>query len=94
MLHTTPLDVTVEPPFILIVALIIAILITCGYLLAILNPPSFFNIIPYTIHESINKGGGGEATFIEVFDYCFAVILLMLSYILARDVLKAYRVFS
>jgi len=41
----------------------------------IVTPPSYFNFLPYAIHESLLQGSGYESEFIVVFDACTAVLL-------------------
>jgi hypothetical protein len=77
-----------------IVSLIIAVLITFGFLwAALLSPPSILNILPYQIHESIDPGGSNEGTFIKVFDFVLIPVILLTSYILARKAFTVYNLF-
>jgi hypothetical protein len=75
-----------------IAALIAALLISAGFLYAVLTPPSVFNFLPYEIHESIPMKVS-ESTFIIDFDICFSVALLFPIYILVRNGFKNFGLF-
>jgi hypothetical protein len=61
--------------------------------LVVLNPPSFFNILPYQIHELINPGQGGESIFIKSFDIFLTLFILMVGYLLSRNLFIAFNLF-
>ena len=77
-----------------IIAFVIALLIAVGFLWSVLTPPSFYNILPYQIYESIHPGGNSEAEFIRIFDICSVLIAFIITYILARNALKIYGLFE
>jgi hypothetical protein len=90
-----------------VVALIVALGLTTGFLWAVLTPPSIFNFLPYEIHESIRSTnmseidfikifdiGSAMVLFIKIFDIGSAMVLLILSYFLARNCFTAYGIFS
>jgi hypothetical protein len=78
-----------------IAAFTIALVITIGFLWAVLTPPSVFNFLPSEIHnKSMRSSGISENQFIKIFDICSAIIVLILSYIIARNGLTAYRIFE
>jgi hypothetical protein len=73
-----------------IVSLIVAISITISFLTAVLTPPSSFNFIPYSIHESLNTSTS-EKNFIVAFDYYFSIVVLIITYLLSRKFCETYR---
>ena len=75
-------------------SLILALILAGGFLWAVLTPPSLFNFLPFQIHESMRPTSISENLFIKIFDICSAVILLILSYILARSGFATYGIFS
>jgi hypothetical protein len=77
-----------------VVSLIMGLVLSIGFLWGVLTPPSSFNFIPYAIHQMMRSSSVSENSFITVFDYCFAVVVLILGYILARNAFAAYNVFS
>ena len=77
-----------------IISLILALLLAGGFLWAVLTPPSIFNALPFEIHKSFDPGGSSESDFIIGFDVFSAVIVFFISYILARNCFKAYKLFS
>ena len=69
-----------------IISLLLALLITIGFLWAVFTPPSIFNILPFEIHEAFDPGGSSESTFIKVFDICFAIVLFVIVYLNWRKI--------
>ncbi len=76
-----------------IVSLIIAIIIAGGFLWAVLTPPSLFNALPLSIYDSRHSDVSSESDFIRKFDVCFAIGLLVLSYILSRNFFTTFGYF-
>jgi uncharacterized membrane-anchored protein len=71
------------------VSLGIAGVITIIFLLLVLfSKGCAFNIIPYLIHDSISKDGGGEATFIRAFDVLFGGLIFWIIYRLICRLIK------
>jgi uncharacterized BrkB/YihY/UPF0761 family membrane protein len=64
----------------------IALVIAIVFLFLVLMPGgSEFNLLPYVIHEYISPGGGGETTFIRIFDIiCGILIFLIIYWVLLR----------
>ena len=77
-----------------VVSLILALIISGGYLWAVFTPPSVFNMLPVTLYESRTSDPHFENTFIIQFDIFFAVVVLILSYILARNFFTTFGYFS
>ena len=71
-----------------LISIMIAIVLTTIFLYNVLTPPSLFNLIPYSIHETFWKGHSGESTFIISFDILFGLLIFLLVYKLARKLLK------
>ena len=71
-----------------IISIIIATALTTIFLYNVLTPPSLFNLISYSIHETFWKGNSGESTFIISFDIFFGLLIFILVYRLARKLLK------
>jgi hypothetical protein len=67
-----------------VASLTFALIIAGGYLWAVLTPPSIFNMLPLVLYDSRHSDVSSESDFIRKFDICFAVFLLILSYILAK----------
>jgi hypothetical protein len=67
----------------------VALIITTIFLLLVLSSGgSAFNFFPYLIHESISKGGAGEAMFITIFDIVFGIIIFWIAYLVLNRFLK------
>lgn len=66
----------------------IALALAGGFLWLVLNPPSVFNMLPFTIHEAINLGGTSEKTFIIVFDVITSFLVLIVGYRILSKMLK------
>jgi hypothetical protein len=73
-----------------IVAFIIALIITVGFLWAVFTPPSIFNMLPFEIHQAITDNWKSEKSFIQIFDICSAIILFILSYRIIRSGLSTW----
>jgi hypothetical protein len=73
-----------------VIALIVAIILTIAFLWDVLTPGSIFNALPFELHESSGMNMASESDFIRGFDYCFSVIVLILSYFLLRRFFDAY----
>lgn len=58
-----------------IVPLILSALLSTSVFNYIIKPPSFFNFLPFAIHENFFRGIVGERLFIIVFDLLFAILL-------------------
>ena len=63
-----------------ILALIIAFVLSGGFLAFVLTPPSFFNFLPLAIHQAMFRDVFAEKTFIVVFDIMVAVFFVWLFY--------------
>ena len=64
-----------------VIPIAIAGVITIVFLLLVLSSKgSAFNIIPYLIHQSISKDGGGESAFIKIFDVLFGGFIFWIIY--------------
>ena len=62
-----------------VVSIVVASVVTILFLLDVFSSGSHvFNLIPYLIHESLSRGGGGENTFVTVFDLISAVLLFFI----------------
>lgn len=77
-----------------IVSIIAAIIIAGGFLWAVLTPPSLFNALPFSIYYAWHSDVSSESDFIRKFDVCFAIGVLVVSYILARKFLADFGCFS
>jgi len=76
-----------------IIALLLASLITIGFLWCVFTPPSLFNALPFEIHESMHSNLSSENIFIRQFDVFSAIILFVLSYIILRNCFKTFDLF-
>lgn len=56
---------------------IVPTLLALVFFVWIVTPPSYFNFLPYAVHESLFQGSGYEAEFILVFDACSAIVLFL-----------------
>jgi hypothetical protein len=70
------------------ISIIIATGLTTVFLFNVLIPPSIFNLIPYSIHESFWKGGSGESNFIISFDILCGLLLFWIVYRIASKLIK------
>jgi hypothetical protein len=76
-----------------IIALLTAIIVSGAFLwIVVLCPPSGFNMLPLTFYDE--SSGITETQFIKRFDLGFAIFLLGLTYVLARNCFKAYGLFK
>ncbi|MCB0792511.1 MAG: hypothetical protein H6595_04610 [Flavobacteriales bacterium] len=55
----------------------------------VITPSSFFNFLPYAIHEGLFQGSGYESEFIVGFDICVAVALFFGLRALMRSTIAA-----
>lgn len=59
----------------------LALVVAVIFLLDVLSSGSHtFNLLPYLLHESISKGGAGEATFIRIFDILTGCLIFVIIY--------------
>lgn len=70
------------------VASLIVALLFLKYLMA---PNNGFNLIFYSIHESISPGGSGETSFIRTLDVLSSIIFFFLCYKLLMILLKTLK---
>jgi hypothetical protein len=77
-----------------LIALIIALLISIGFLWLVFTPPSIFNMLPFEIHQALTDDWKSEKVFIQIFDVCSAVIVLILSYVIIRNGFTTWGLFS
>lgn len=71
-----------------LISLILALLISAVFYWYIIEPNNGFNLIVYSIHESISPGGRGESTFIRSFDVLLSFAVFLIFYKLLRVILK------
>ncbi|RZK39760.1 MAG: hypothetical protein EOO90_17440 [Pedobacter sp.] len=72
-----------------ILAFIIALILPTLFLwITVFSGASAFNLLPFEIHEAINPGGASENTFIIVFDVIVAILLIIPSYLIVRNILR------
>lgn len=83
-----------------IIAALIAFAISIFFLLSVLTPPSYFNALPFAIHQAFFKEVTSdgevfntieESTFIKVFDIIIALLIFWLVYALSKRILGIRR---
>jgi hypothetical protein len=81
-----------------VIAGLIALIVSAGFLYLALTPPSMFNFLPFAIHEAlflkVTEGGEvsssiEEGTFIKIFDIVFAGMLFWLIYKVSKSLMKS-----
>lgn len=80
-----------------IIAALIAFAVSIFFLISVLTPPSYFNALPFAIHQSFFKevtSDGDvfntieESTFIKIFDTIVALLLFWLVYVVIKRLLS------
>lgn len=77
-----------------IAAVIVALVTSLAFLLAVLSPPSVFNLLPAELHESMESPVVSENSFVRIFDVCSSVVLMIIAYIAARNCFTAFGLFN
>jgi hypothetical protein len=74
-----------------VIPIAVALGVTVVFLIKALGPGGHtYNLLPYMIHESFNKGGEGETTFIQIFDAITGIFIFFLVYWVMTLILKKY----
>jgi len=77
-----------------IISLLLALMFAGGFLWAVLTPPSIYNFLPFELYDSRHRSDiSSESAFIKEFDIGSAVIVFIISYIMARNCFKTYGLF-
>lgn len=59
------------------IAILAAVTISGTFLCFVLSKPNLFNMLPFSIYQSFDKGGDYENTFITTFDIIISVVMLI-----------------
>lgn len=57
---------------------LIPIAVSLVFFWIVITPPSYFNFLPYGIHEALFRGSGFEKEFIIAFDFVVALLIFFL----------------
>jgi hypothetical protein len=73
----------------LIVGLIISFIVAGAFLINVLTPPTWFNFIPFGIHQSLaGRIPVSELVFIVIFDFAIAILLFVFVFKFIRILLN------